>query len=214
MGSNENLIQLLIDGNYLKTPRLIEAFRAIDRIDFVPRELRGEAYGNYPLPIGGGQTISQPLTVAFMFELLAPAPAEKILDVGFGSGWTTALLASVVGEKGRVTAVERVPEICKLGESNVRKYNFFSKGIVEFFCGDASNSEFFEKLPSRVRFDKILAGAAAQEEVPEAWKKILTVGGRIVAPIGQSIVVLDKIAEGKFKNKEYSGFSFVPLIRD
>ena len=84
MSSKDFLIKSLISEGYLKTPRIIEAFHVIDRADFVLPEQKDDAYGNYPLPIGEGQTISQPLTVAFMLELLEPQPGEKILDIGSG----------------------------------------------------------------------------------------------------------------------------------
>ncbi|MCD6283661.1 protein-L-isoaspartate O-methyltransferase, partial [bacterium] len=100
----ETLIQQLISEGYLKTPEIIKAFREIDRKDFVPSYLKKEAYINAPLPIGFGQTISQPLTVAFMLELLQPKRGDKILDIGSGSGWTTALLAYIVGQKDRFDA--------------------------------------------------------------------------------------------------------------
>jgi len=202
------LIQFLIKEGFLKTPLIIKAFEKIDRKDFVPKDVAGEAYGNYPLSLGHGQTISQPLTVAFMLELLEPKRVEKILDVGSGSGWTTALLAEIVGARGRIFAFERIPELCKFGEANIGKYGFIEKGMVKTFCGDATSG-----LPEEAPFDKVLAGAAAQEKIPDAWKEQLKVGGRIVAPVGQSIIVLDKISEKEFEEREYFGFSFVPLIR-
>src|SRR3989338_8071025 len=109
--TKEVLIDDLIGGGYLKTPLIIEAFKKIDRADFVSENLRDEAYENYPLPIGFDQTISQPLTVAFMLELLQPQPGEKILDIGSGSGWTTTLLAFCVGKEGRGFGLERIPEL-------------------------------------------------------------------------------------------------------
>lgn len=204
--NRDSLINNLISSGYLKTPHIIDAFRKIDRADFVPENLKDEAYVNAPLPIGEGQTISQPLTVAFMLELLEPKPGEKILDVGFGSGWTTALLAEIVGSEGNVYAIERVPELCEFGKQNVTKYNFFEKGIVEMKCADGTKG-WGEKAP----FDKILAGASAKE-MPKAWKEQLKVGGRIVAPVEYSVWLVIKNGEGEFEEIEYPGFVFVPLI--
>lgn len=202
------LINNLISSGYLKTPRIIDAFRKIDRADFVPDNLKDEAYVDAPLPIGHGQTISQPLTVAFMFELLQPEPGDKILDIGYGSGWTTALLAEIVGEKGRVYAIERIPELYEFGKRNIEKYNFVERGLVECACADGTKG-WSEKAP----FDKILASASARE-LPQAWKEQLKIGGRIVAPIEWSIWLFIKKGEGEFEKFEYPGFSFVPLISD
>jgi protein-L-isoaspartate(D-aspartate) O-methyltransferase len=93
-----DLLKRLIKKDYLKTPLIIEAFKNINRADFLPENLRGQAGVDAPMPIGFGQTISQPLTVAFMLELLRPEPGDKILDVGAGSGWTSALLARCVAQ--------------------------------------------------------------------------------------------------------------------
>jgi protein-L-isoaspartate(D-aspartate) O-methyltransferase len=208
MPTKESLIKDLIKGGYLKTTSLIDAFEKIDRADFVPDEFKNGAYLNQPLPIGFGQTISQPLTVAFMLELLEPNPEEKILDVGAGSGWVSALLAQIVGEKGKVYALERIPALCGFSSKNIAKYNFIEKGIVELVCGDASKG--YQK---RAPFDKIIAGAAG-DEIPPVWQEELKIGGRLVMPVGNNIVVLDKIGPAEFDKKEFFGFSFVPLIKD
>ncbi|GIW66780.1 MAG: hypothetical protein KatS3mg095_0678 [Candidatus Parcubacteria bacterium] len=89
--SNESLVDHLIKSGILKTPSIIEAFLKVDRKNFILPEYFDQAYNDYPLPIGYGQTISQPFTVAFMLELLAPEKGNKVLDIGFGSGWTTCL---------------------------------------------------------------------------------------------------------------------------
>ena len=207
MNSKESLISSLITEGYLKTPEIIDAFRTIAREDFVPEELRQEAYGNYPLPIGEGQTISQPLTVAFLLELLEPRAGNKILDIGAGSGWTTALLAYIVGEKGKVFGIERIQKLCELGRKNLAKY--FDESRTKIICGDGTKG-----LPEKAPFDKILTGAAASRDIPQAWREQLKVGGRIVAPVGGSIWLYVKKSETELEEKEFPGFVFVPLIKN
>jgi len=172
----------------------------------MPRNFKDLAEVDEAMSIGQVQTISQPLVVAFMLELLGPKEGEKILDVGSGSGWTSALLSEIVGEKGKVIAVELVPELKEFGEKNAAKYDFAEKGIVEFVCCDGSKG--YEK---EAPFDKILASASARR-LPEAWKKQLKVGGRIVTPINSSIWLFIKKGENEFEEKEHPGFVFVPLI--
>ena len=195
----------LIEDGYLKTPALIEAFRKVDRADFVHKDFKEYAYLNQPLPIGSDQTISQPLTVAFMLELLEPRAGEKIMDIGAGSGWQAALLAQIVGENGKIIAIERIPEIKAFAEANLNKYPFKNINLV---LGDGSKG-FSEEAP----YDKIIAAATAREISP-AWQEQLKIGGRIVAPVKESIVVLDKVDQSHFVKKEYFGFDFVPLVKD
>ncbi len=226
----ENLINSLVKDGYLKTPKIIEAFKQIDRVDFVLEEYKADAYINAPLPIGFGQTISQPLTVAFMIELLQPKTSEKILEIGSGSGWQTAMLAYCIsnaqtntdenlgknaGEsqpaqgQGKVVAVERILELKEMAQKNVAKHGFIEKGSVEIVLGDGSKG-----YKNEAPYDKIIAAAAAEGDVPALWKKQLKIGGRIVAPVGESIIVIDKISKMKYIKKEYFGFSFVPLIKE
>jgi len=200
------LIESLIHEAWLKTPRIIDAFQAIEREDFMPDGSEDLSELNEALPIGWGQTISQPLVVAFMLEKLQPQFNEKILDIGSGSGWTSALLAQIVGPKGKVIAIEIVPELKNFGQDNISKYNFINKGIVQFICADGSKG-YVEEAP----FDKILCSAEAKE-LPQEWKEQLNIGGRIVTPIGNSICVFIKKSEQEFEKQEYPGFIFVPLV--
>ncbi len=214
--SKESLVKELVHEGYLKTPGIIKAFLAIDRKDFVPEEIKQFAYLNQALSIGYGQTISQPLTVAFMLELLDLKPGDKILDVGAGSGWAAALLAHIVSkgqggndeesQGGKVIAVERIQELKDFAENNIKKYGFIESGSVKVILGDAS-----QEMPDEAPFDKIIAAAVA-DRIPEAWKSETRVGGRIVAPLNKSIVLLHKISATEFEKKEFFGFSFVPLV--
>lgn len=108
------LVERLIKKGVLKTPGLIEAFLKNDRYNYVPVKYSWRAYENNPISIGFGQTISQPSTVAFMMELLQPKSGDKVLDIGFGSGWTSGILSVSVGKKGSVLSVEIVPEVINL----------------------------------------------------------------------------------------------------
>lgn len=218
MFSKETLIQETINLGYLKSPRIIKAFLAIDRKDFVILDNKDEAYSNIPLPIGFGQTISQPLTVAFMLELLQPEKWEKILDIGSGSGWTSALLSYLVSDggielKGKVIAIERILKLKEFGERNTAKYNFVEKGIVEFFYADGSKG-FFDILSRsdlKDGFDKILCSATVKK-IPQQWLKQLKIGGRLVTPVNGEIQLWIKKSEDNFENKSFKGFSFVPLV--
>ena len=203
----KSLIDELVNTGYLKTPRIIEAFKKIDRKDFILPEYESEAYGNYPLPIGEGQTISQPLTVAFMFELLGPEPGEKILDVGSGSGWVAALLAEIVSPQGTIIGVERITGLCEFGKENLKKY--FPENRAKIFCGDATSV-----VPAAGPFDKIIAGAAASKDIPEIWREALKIGGVVVAPIANSIWRFTRKSEDEWQEEEFPGFAFVPLISD
>lgn len=199
----------LISKGYLRSDDIIEAFSKIHRIEFIPDDLATYAEADIPLPIGHGQTISQPLTVAFMLELLDPRKGQNILDVGSGSGWTTALLAYIVGEKGRVTAMEVIKELCEKGKENADKYGFVKKGIAEFYCESAENG--FEK---NAPYERILVSAEVEGvEIPLALKKQLVTGGKAVIPIMNGIWYVEKKGEDDFYIEKFPGFTFVPFIK-
>ena len=201
------LIDYLIEQGYLETPRIISAFRKIKRIDFLPDNVKSMAEDNIPLPISFGQTISQPLTVAFMLELLQPQEGDKILDVGSGSGWTTALLSEIVGSKGKVYGLEIITQLRDFGEKKASKYNFVKSGIAQFILSDGSLG-----LKKHAPYDRILVSASA-EKIPKELERQLKVGGILVIPVKESIWKITKKEGGKFERKEYPGFVFVPLIQ-
>ena len=209
ISSASGLADYLEHAGVLETPALKRAFETIDRADFVPKSQKANAYADEPLLIGEGQTISQPYTVAFMLERLRPAAGERILDIGAGSGWQTALLAHVVGEKGLVVAIERIPALCEFGRANVSKYNFIKKGIVDWRCGDASL-----RVPDQEPFDGIIAAAALPDDrIPAAWRNGLRLNGRLLFPIAGSLWKWTKRSDAVFDKEEFPGFAFVPFVK-
>ena len=200
----KQLIENLVSNGYIRTPKIAEAFYKIDRADFVLTDTKDRSYDNIPLPIGHGQTISQPLTVAFMLELLNPKEGDKILDVGSGSGWQSSLLAYIVGEKGKVFAIERIPEISEFGRKNSEKYGFKN---ISFIIGDGSKG-YSKEAP----YDKIIVAASSKTEIPSKLKSQLRIGGRLVIPVKNSIWLAVRKKYDDYEEKEFPGFVFVPLI--
>ena len=193
----------MTSNNMLRSPLIIDAFRTIDRKYFVPDEYVEDCYIDAPLPIGNYQTISQPSTVAFMMERLDPHDGNSVLDIGSGSGWTTALLCYMVGDKGSVTGVERVDALVEQGKNNLAKFRFNSHCHIEK-AGDKLG------LPGK-QFDRILVSAAADETPKELFSQ-LKIGGILVIPIRESIFKFTKISETEIDEEEFYGFVFVPLI--
>lgn len=204
----EDLIQELKRKKVLKSARIAAALREVDRADFVPENLMEFAYVDDALPIGRGQTISQPYTVVFMLELLDAAPGQKIMEIGYGSGWQTALLAHLVAPAGEIYAFELVPELCEMGEKNVSKYPEIMKRVA-LQCENASSGlpEIAKKIGG---FDRIIC-AADIEKIPASWRTELKDGGILVYPSGSSI--FREIKKGaSWKKEEFPGFAFVPFI--
>ncbi len=207
MKNNTSLAALVAalrrEGALVSKP-VTDAFRAIDRALFVPTESRIFAYEDRPLPIGFGQTISQPTTVAFMLEQLGTKPSDRILDVGSGSGWTTALLASLVGPKGRVIGTEIIPELIRFGQENLARFDFPRARIL-------TARKDIVGFPDEAPYDRILVSAAA-ETLPRSLVAQLKTGGTLVIPVRNSVWRLTKENENNLSAVEYPGFRFVPLI--
>lgn len=203
MKSPSSLIYYLKNEGALRTTAIIQAFTKIDRKDFVPKDLQGLTYEDTPLPIGEEQTISQPYTVAFMLELLSPHKGDKVLDVGSGSGYTTALLAEIVGTSGRVIGIEIIPKLVTFGKKNLSKYNFPQAKIHQAI--DVVGA------PDESPFDKILVSASTNE-IPKALIGQLKKGGHMIIPIGEAIWKINKKEDDNLEIKKYEGFNFVPLI--
>jgi len=199
----EELIAKMKLSGILKTPTIIDAFRAIDRKYFVSHEFEEDIYVDAPLPIGKNQTISQPSTVAFMLEHLSPQKGDKVLDIGSGSGWTTALLCRIVTKEGSVLGLERVDELVKTGQNNLSKFDFTSHCRIQK-AGDALG------IPD-AQFDKILVSASA-DDIPETLFNQLKIGGTLVIPVKNSIFKFKKTAQTEIEAEEFHGFVFVPLI--
>ena len=204
----KELVAALKEQGVLKTPLIIEAFLANDRKKFVPAGFEDDAYVDAPLPIGEGQTISQPYTVVFMMELLDPRPGQKILDIGFGSGWTAGILAHIAGDAGRVYGLEIVPAIYEFGKKNLRDKGYRNIELL--------NRSGWKGLPEKSPFDRIIASAAAPA-IPQALKEQLATGGRMVIPVGKqydcSIKRVTKTGEDSFDEESYPGFAFVPFVK-
>jgi protein-L-isoaspartate(D-aspartate) O-methyltransferase len=182
--------------------RIDEAFAAVNRKDFVSGQDKIYATEDVPLPIGHGQTISQPSTVRIMLEWLDPKPGEKILDVGSGSGWTTALLSHIVGPTGKIYAVEIIPELSRTGKRNCQKIGVTN---AEFFIAGSKIG-----LPKYEPYDRILVSAAAEQMQEDLWYQ-LKPGGKLIIPIRYTIHEMTKTVAG-WNDVPHPGFVFVPLV--
>jgi protein-L-isoaspartate(D-aspartate) O-methyltransferase len=198
----EALLQHMLATGVLRTPHLIDAFRAVDRAHFVPEALQAHAYEDCPLPIGYEQTISQPSTVAFMLELLAPQKGHHILDIGSGSGWTTALLAHIVGKDGSVRGLERIEPLITESLMHLEKYHF-DNAIIERASTELGDI-------THAPFDRILVSASATSFPQELMSQVRE-GGVLVIPVREAIWKITRIEHQPMFEK-FDGYLFVPLI--
>jgi len=192
-----------IEGRGITDHRVLRAIGKVPRHLFVPEHLRQQAYADGPLPIGSGQTISQPYIVALMTELLHLQPSDRVLEVGAGSGYQTAILAELAAE---VNGVERLPELAQLATGRLSSMGYQN---VTIHVTDGS-----EGFPNAAPYDAILVAAAAPT-VPKPLIEQLGEGGRLVIPVGGTYdQVIERLTrEGKAIHRErLTPVRFVPLI--
>ena len=182
------------------------AFRAVRRARFLPEEQRDRADQDAPLPIGHGQTNSQPYTVAVMLRLLDVPLGGRVLDLGSGSGWTTALLAQLAGPGGRVIGVERQEALIEPSRQALVADD--PAGVAEIRLARPGVLGAPEDGP----YDRILVSAEARE-VPHALLDQLAEGGVMVIPVGTTMHRLERRG-GRVRDTEHGGFRFVPLVED
>jgi protein-L-isoaspartate(D-aspartate) O-methyltransferase len=192
------------DGSDQLDPRVVDALLRVPREHFVPPALAAQAYDNRPLPIGQGQTISQPLVVAVMTDLLRLGPASRVLEVGTGSGYQTAILAELAGEVVTIEVIE------PLGRAARARLEALGYRNISFEIGDGAAG-----CPARAPFEAILVTAAAPT-VPPALLEQLKAGGRLVIPLGrepfsQALVLIEKDAQGHLQERRLFPVAFVPL---
>ncbi len=202
------LVKVLTTGasRIVKDPLIANALKNIKRGDFVDELYQDIAYTDQPIPIGYGQTTSQPTVIAQMLELLKPQPGKKYLEIGAGSGYVTALLSFVAGENGKVYALERNQYLVDLARHNLSKYPNLKNYEIIFKDGS-------EGLASKAPFDYIYS-AAAFKNLPNTIKNQLVVGGRLVAPTqADDIRLIERISPTDFDERVFPGYIFVPIVK-
>jgi protein-L-isoaspartate(D-aspartate) O-methyltransferase len=189
--------------------KIINAFSNVKRENFIPNKLKNFAYNDEALPIGEGQTISQPSTIAVMLSMLDLNKGDKVLEVGSGSGYVLALLSEIVSykgkDKGKVLGVERIKKLVDKSKNPLKEYHAL-----------VFNKNGFFGLREKAKFDRILISAACNE-IPKSLISQLKDNGIIVAPVGnkfqQSLISYKKIENRLVLHEENPGFIFVPFIQ-
>ncbi len=199
------MVRSHLEGRGIRDRRVLDAFGRVPRHLFVPASERGWAYADHPLPIGAGQTISQPYVVAYMLEQLQLQPTDRVLEIGTGSGYQTALLAELVAE---VYSVERLEELAARAADLLRGLGYSSATIR---VGDGSRG-WCQHAP----YDAIV-GSAAAAEIPPALLQQLGQNGRLIMPVGQlsqQLVLVRRRTDGVLERVGLLPVRFVPMVMD
>lgn len=194
--------QLAASGRDVTNRRVLEVLGRVPRHEFVPEKLRADAYEDHPLPIGHGQTISQPFIVAYMTQQLDPAPTDRVLEIGTGSGYQAAVLAALVKE---VYSIEIVEPLARRAEADLKRLGYTN---IFVRAGDG-----YKGWPEAAPFDSIIV-TCAPDKVPQPLIDQLKEGGRMIIPVGplfeQQLVVLRKKA-GRVSRESVMAVRFVPM---
>jgi protein-L-isoaspartate(D-aspartate) O-methyltransferase len=201
----QRMVAEQLKGRDITDPRVLAAMGKVPRHRFVPDDLAPQAYNDHPLPIGSGQTISQPYIVALMTQWAEVKPGDKVLEVGTGSGYQAAVLAELTDQ---VWSIELKPELAEAAEKRLQALGY---GRIHLRCGDG-----YQGWPEEAPFDAILVTATAPE-VPPALQKQLKEGGRLVIPVGypesiQQLLLLRKV-NGELRKEKSLPVRFVPLVK-
>lgn len=190
---------------FLNDKRVESAIKSIPRHNFIPKSLLDRAYENGPLPIMNGQTISQPSVVARMTEWLDVKEGQKILEIGSGSGWQSAILSKLVGT-GKIFTIERHENLANFARENLKRLDVKNVQVI--------HDDGRLGLPDEAPFDRIIITAACKE-IPKILFEQLALNGLLLAPVGeniQSLKLLKKTTKGIVEIKNQEGYVFVPLV--
>ena len=203
VAARAQMVETQLRGRDIRNPDVLEAMRRVPRHEFVPDHLRHRAYEDGPLPIGGGQTISQPYIVAYMTQAIEPARTDRVLEIGTGSGYQAAVLAELVAE---VYTIEIVPTLADSSNALLKRLGYTN---IRPRTGDG-----YAGWPEAAPFDKIVV-TAAPERIPQALVDQLEVGGIMAVPVGrgfQMMTIVRKTATGTV-TRETIEVRFVPMVK-